>query len=100
MRVIWAPRAVQRAIEIARYIASDRPGAAAKWVDEIFAAAATLKRFPKRGSKAPETDREEIRQLFHKSYRLIYRIETKQVVVLTIRHVRQLPDPSELEAEG
>lgn len=99
MRVIWAPRAIQRALEIARYIAADRPAAAAKWVDEIFRLAAGLKRFPRRGGKVPETGRDEIRQLFHQPYRIIYRIEPKGVVVLTIRHARQLLDRAELEAE-
>jgi plasmid stabilization system protein ParE len=33
MRVIWAPRAILRATEIAGYIAADRPTAARRWVE-------------------------------------------------------------------
>jgi plasmid stabilization system protein ParE len=38
MRIIWSPLAVDRASEIADYIARDKPAAAAaeKWVDTVF----------------------------------------------------------------
>jgi hypothetical protein len=35
MRVIWAPRALTRVTEIARYIAADRPRAASCWVTAL-----------------------------------------------------------------
>jgi len=65
MRVIWAPRAIARAAEIAQYIAADRPGAAAAWVEQVFAKAATLGRHAGRGRRVPEVDRDEIRQVLH-----------------------------------
>lgn len=98
MRVIWAPRAIARASEIAAYLAAERPGAAAKWVDGIFAAVATLRSHPRRGRKVPEVNRPEIRELLHGSYRIIYRQDPRRVVVLTIRHGRRQWDPAELES--
>src|SRR3989338_7523721 len=89
MRVIWAARAIARAAEIAQYIAADRPGAAAAWVEQVFAKAATLGRHAGRGRRVPEVDRDEIRQVLHGKYRIIYRIDPKRVVVLTVRHTRQ-----------
>jgi plasmid stabilization system protein ParE len=98
MKVIWAPRAIARAAEIARYIAADRPGAAKAWVDQLFAKAATLRRYARRGTKVPELDRDEIRQVLHGKHRIIYRIDPKRVVVLTVRHSRQPWDPTDVLA--
>jgi len=96
MKVIWAPRAIARAAEIAEYIAADRPGAARAWVEQVFAKAATLRRYAGRGGKVPELDRDDIRQVLHGKYRIIYRIDPKRVVVLTVRHSRQQWDPRDV----
>ena len=100
MRVVWAPRAVARAVEIGKYIAADRPEAAVRWVQALFAAAASLARHPRRGRKVPELDRPDVRQLQHGSHRLIYRIDPKRIVVLTVRHGRQAWDPQDIEPEA
>jgi plasmid stabilization system protein ParE len=88
-----------RAAEIAAYIAQDRPGAAGKWIDALFAAVATLKAHRRRGRKVPEVGRPEIRELIQGAYRIIYRRDTHRVVVQTIRHGRQGWDTEELEGE-
>ncbi len=36
MNIIWSPLAVERASEIAEYITSDNPSAAAEWLAKIF----------------------------------------------------------------
>jgi plasmid stabilization system protein ParE len=100
MKLVWAPRAIARASEIAAYIALDRPGAAARWVDTVFAAVATLKAHPRRGRMVPEVNRAEVRELLHGAYRIVYRQDAQRVVVLTIRHARRQWDPTELEAES
>jgi len=98
VKLVWARRAVARAREIAAYIAADRT-AAAKWVDDVFAAVASLKAHPRRGRKVPELNRPEIRELLHGSYRIIYRQDPRRVVVLTIRHGRRQGNPTGLESE-
>ena len=100
MRVIWAPRAIARAAEIAEYIAADRPAAAERWVQRLFAKAATLQRQARRGRKVPELDRDDVRQVQYGKYRIIYRIDLKRVVVLTVRHSRREWDPAEVEPDG
>jgi plasmid stabilization system protein ParE len=85
MRVIWAPRAIARAADIAQYIAADRPGAAAAWVEQLFAKAATLRRHARRGKKVPEVHRDQIRQILPGKHRIIYRVDPKRMVVLTVR---------------
>jgi len=100
VRVIWAPRAIARAAEIAEYIAADRPAAAERWVQRLFAKAATLQRQARRGRKVPELDRDDVRQVQYGKYRIIYRIDLKRVVVLTVRHSRREWDPAEVEPDG
>ena len=36
MNVVWAPLAEKRAREAVNYIASENPGAAADWLDELL----------------------------------------------------------------
>jgi plasmid stabilization system protein ParE len=85
-----------RASEIARYIAAARPGSAAPWVEDLFALAASLRRHPRVGRTVPEAGRDELREVLHGKYRLIYRIEPRRVVVLTVWHGRPQWDPSEV----
>ena len=99
MRVIWALRAIRRAAEIARYIARDSPEAARESVERLFVQAATLGRHPRLGRRVPEVDRDDIRQVLYGMYRIVYRIDPKRVVVLTVRHGRRLWDPSEVEPD-
>jgi plasmid stabilization system protein ParE len=98
MKLIWAPLALERVSEIAGYIARDRPVAAEQWVEELFAVVARLEQFPLSGREVPETRRPDLREVLHGSYRIIYRVESEQVSVLTVRHGRQLLDLAELES--
>jgi toxin ParE1/3/4 len=62
-------------------------------VERIFGKVESLAKNPERGRKVPETNRAEIREVFEGEYRIIYRIESKRVSVLTIRNFKQLlPD--------
>jgi plasmid stabilization system protein ParE len=96
MRIVWSPLALERVEEIARVIAADRPGAAEQWVRTVFARVAQLRTYPESGRMVPELARPEVRQLPHPPYRIIYRIDAKRVVILTVRHGRQELDPKEV----
>jgi toxin ParE1/3/4 len=88
-RVVWLPLAVQRVTQIAHHIARDRPRAATTWVDAVFAAVTPLAQFPEAGRAVPEVGREEIREVFHGEYRIVYKVEARRVAVLTVRHGRR-----------
>lgn len=96
MKVIWSPLAEQRAVEAFETIAADRHDAAARWLRELLAKVGTLDRFAKRGRQVPEIGKPAYRQLQHHPYRIVYRVDAKQVVVLTIRHGRRAWDPDEI----
>jgi len=99
MRVVWAPLALERAAEIARCIAADRPAGAARWIDRLVQIVATLRSQPRRGRRVPELDRDDVREVLHGEYRVIYRVDARRVVILTVRHGRRQFDPRELRSD-
>ena len=98
MRIIWSPLAVDRASEIADYIAQDKPSAAEKWIDTVFSKVEQLKSSPEIGRIIPEINDSQFRELIYGNYRIIYRIETKQISILTIRHGKQILPINEIKA--
>jgi toxin ParE1/3/4 len=92
MKVIWTPRAQQRLWEIHDYIASDQPGNAQRWVSRVLDRGEQIRDQPRSGRVVPEYHRETIREIFEGHYRIIYRIRSQQVDVITVRHgTRPLP---------
>jgi toxin ParE1/3/4 len=96
MKVTWSPLAEQRALEAVDYIAQDRPQAAAAWLEELLERVARLDRFARRGRVVREIRLPAYREILHAPYRVIYRIDTSRVVMLTLRHGRRAWDPTEV----
>jgi plasmid stabilization system protein ParE len=96
VKVVWAPLAETRALEAVDYIARERPAVAAAWLEELLERTGALHRFPRRGREVPEIARPQYREIMHPPYRVIYRVDAAQVVVLTLRHSRRAWDPSEV----
>ncbi|KUG22119.1 death on curing protein, doc toxin [hydrocarbon metagenome] len=90
MKIIWSPLAIDRASEIAEYIALDKSAAANKWITTVFSKVEKLASSPESGRVVPEIGNEQFRELIYGNYRIIYRIEKKQVLILTIRHGKQI----------
>ena len=96
MKVVWSPLALDRATEAYAYIAADDPQAAERWLDGLLELGGALSHLPERGRRVPEADRDDVREVFHGSYRLIYRVDPDRVVILTVRHGRRQFDASEV----
>jgi len=90
MKIIWSPLAIDRATEIAEYIAQDKPSAAENWINTVFSKVEQLKYSPEIGRFVPEIKNNQFRELIYGNYRIIYRIEKKQISILTIRHGMQI----------
>ena len=90
MKIIWSPLAIERASEIAGYIAQDKPSAAENWINTVFSKVEKLKSAPEIGRTVPEIRNNSFRELIYGNYRIIYRIEKKQLSILTIRHGMQI----------
>ncbi len=90
MKTIWSPLAIDRVAKIAQYIAQDSPGSAQKWVESTFQVVERLEQFPKSGRIVPEIMQDDFREIIHGNYRIIYRLQTESISILTVRHGRQI----------
>jgi addiction module RelE/StbE family toxin len=90
MKIVWSPLAIDRATEIADYIAQDKPSSAEKWIDTIFLKVDRLKASPEIGRIVPEINNSQFREIIFGNYRIIYRIEKNRISILTIRHGKQV----------
>ncbi len=68
--------------EIAEYIARDDIVAAEGWVAKLVALARAAATNPRAGRVVPEWRDERVREVFLRTYRVIYRIEERKLVVL------------------
>ena len=89
MKVAWSYVALGNLIETNKYIASENPEAARKVINDIFEAGNKIKAFPEKGRIVPELRRKNVREVFRYEYRIIYRIESKRIFVLTVLHMKQ-----------
>ncbi len=87
--VIWADAAVADLDAAAEYISKDSPAYAAAFVLRSLEAARSLRNMSERGRIVPEFKRENIREIFVHSYRLIYRIDEFRVSILAFIHGRR-----------
>ena len=98
MNIEWSPLAIERVAEISEYISQDSPMAAAKWVESIFEKSAILGEFPESGRVVPELKKHDIRELLFGNYRIIYKVGSNVISVLTVRHTRQILPVEEVKA--
>jgi toxin ParE1/3/4 len=80
------------------FIAKDSRVYAQRMIDRIKKAVETLRRFPGSGTQVHEWDRPDIREILVGNYRVIYSLEERKVVILTVIHAAsQLSDdPTDL----
>lgn len=97
MKIIWSPLAVERLEDIYDYIAKDNISAASNLIENIFTKVESLLENTNRGRVVPESNRENIRELFEGEYRIIYRVEKTYISVLTIRNFKQLLPDTDVE---
>ncbi|MBN2423818.1 MAG: type II toxin-antitoxin system RelE/ParE family toxin [Calditrichaceae bacterium] len=96
MKIKWSPLSIDRVTEIALYIATDKVSAADKWIDSIFSAVEKLSKFPQSGRIVPEFKKENIRELIHGNYRIIYQVSQSEIEILTVRHGKQLLEDNDI----
>ena len=97
MIVHWSNVALERVSETAEFIELGDPKEAGRWVEGVFAATDRLELFPRSGRVVPELEREEVREVFYQRYRIIYKLKPDRVEVLTVRHMRELLRPRDIE---
>ena len=97
MEIEWSPLAIERVLEMAEYIAVDKPDVAIQWASNIFDSTEKLKEYPRLGRIVPEIQDDKYRELIEGNYRIIYFIGTSKISVLTVRHGKQLLSIEELK---
>lgn len=90
MKVTWSPLAIERVQEISEYIQQDSPIAAERFVEAIFNEVHRLKDFPSLGRIIPDFPNLPYRELIFENYRIIYRSTDSEIIVISIRHQKQL----------
>jgi plasmid stabilization system protein ParE len=93
LELVWSDQAGRDLDAIAAFIAVDDPVAAVQWVEQLVATAERVPHAPRMGRKVPEFAREDVRELIHGSYRVVYRITTEGIEVLTVFEGHRLLHP-------
>jgi plasmid stabilization system protein ParE len=75
--------------ENSRYIAKENPDAARVVISAIYEAGNRIKESPDKTRIVPEIGKSHVKEIFCRSYRIIYKIEARRITILTVRHMRQ-----------
>jgi len=90
LEVKWSPEATEDLESIAEYISRDSEYYARAVVTEILSISRSIGEFPLIGRIVPEIGGEYIRERFIYSYRLVYRVEPEQILIVAVIHGKQL----------
>lgn len=89
-KVDWSPEAIEDLEAISEYISRDSEFYAKAVVARIITISRNLEEHPSIGRVCPEAKNPKIRECLIYSYRLIYRLESERVLILTVFHGRRL----------
>jgi toxin ParE1/3/4 len=99
-RVRWTHRSIADLRAIGRYIAEDDPGAARQWVERLRRRVHDAATTPRAGRRVPEIEREDIREVLLRSYRIVYRVGRGGIEVLTVLEGHRLLPKGAIPEEG
>ena len=90
MKLFWTETARQDLQGIRRYIATDNPTVAKRWVQRLRERARNALHAPLAGRTVSEMSREDIRELIEGNYRIVYQVFADRLVILTVFEGHQL----------
>lgn len=94
------PRALRDLANIRRYIAQDNPTAARRWVTKLEQRANKAAIAPMAGRVVSEVEGQVVREVFLRSYRIVYQIVGDELHVLTVFEGHRLfPEGVVVDAE-
>ena len=86
LKVNWSIEAIEDLESIAEYIARDSEFYANSVVSKIISISRDIGEFPYSGRIVPEMNNEKIRERLVYSYRVIYKVEEKEILIVSIIH--------------
>jgi len=89
MIVIWSNDSLEDVEGIRDFIARDSEYYANVFTEKIISVAEKLIDFPLMGRIVPEYNTANIREIIYRNYRVIYEVEDKRVVILSVLHGSQ-----------
>jgi toxin ParE1/3/4 len=84
MKLLWTDRARRDLLDIGRFIARDNPRAARAWVERLRERTRKAAETPLAGRVVPERADQEVREVFVRNYRIVYRVFEDAIHVLTV----------------
>ena len=84
MKLLWTNEAINRLSEIEEYISRDNAERAIDFVSNLIEHANILLENPQIGRIVPELSNEQIREITYKNYRIVYRVKSEQLEILTV----------------
>ncbi len=90
MKVVWSKESLRQLIEIEQFISRDSPDRAVKFINKLIDRGEKVKDYPYKGRIVPEFSINEIREVFEKTYRIVYKISKDQIEILTVFEGHQL----------
>ena len=84
-KVFLSPQALTDLERIVTYVALDDPAAATRLGTQLLDAALSLATFPERGRVVPEFRRPELREIVLRSYRIIHRVNGRDLDLEIVR---------------
>jgi toxin ParE1/3/4 len=89
MKLTWTARARTRLAELHDYIAQDSKPRALAMVERILDRTDALLVAPPSGVRLRSFIDDDVRELFERPYRIIYRVSATGIEILTVKHYRQ-----------
>lgn len=86
MKIIWTKSAVSNLEGIKEYIAQDSQYYAVEMIEKIIGAVEKLSAYPRLGREVPEIKKENIREIIHGNYRILYRLDSEVLYIIAIIH--------------
>jgi addiction module RelE/StbE family toxin len=90
MQLQWTAHSIADLHAIYDYIAADSPANALQMIDRLTSRENQIIEFPQSGRKVPEVDLEDVRELIEYPYRIIYRVSSTRIDILTVMHGSQI----------
>lgn len=89
-KIIWSELALDDLKNIHDYISKDSMIYANRVIEKIIQRIDQLENFPKSGRVVPELNNNSIRELIQNNYRIIYKVTTQEIFIVSIHHTSKL----------